>query len=201
MIRETFEKGRSDGSQPKYRNVAGVLNREFPARIHVHRVQDIMAALRLQEEYGFDLVLEHVTEGYMVADVLRERAVPCVVGPVPMTRRGSELQNITLSNAVILSRQGVKVAITCDHPSFPAWYLPYHAGMLVREGMDYDAALRAITIAPAEILGVSDRVGSLEPGKDADFVVFRGDPLEITSAIEAVVLNGRVIAGKLGHMG
>ncbi|HHW19331.1 MAG TPA: amidohydrolase [Firmicutes bacterium] len=200
MIREVLEKGRNGQVEPKFRNVAGLLKREFPARIHVHRVQDILAALRLQDEYKFDMVLEHVTEGYMVADILKDRGVPCVVGPVPMTRRGSELQNITLSNAVILAQRGVKVAITCDHPTFPAWYLPYHAGMLVREGMEYDQALKAITIIPAEILGVSDRVGSLEPGKDADFVVFQGDPLEITSRIEAVVSDGRVVAGKLGCM-
>ncbi len=198
LIREALEKGRGADTESEFRYLAALFSGEIPVRMHVHRSRDILAAIRLQEEYGFDLILDHVTEGYMIADVISESGTDCVVGPIMLTRRGSELKNISLANAIILSERRVRVAITCDHPTFPAWYLPYHAGVLVREGMDYDKTLETITINPAEILGVADRVGSLERGKDADFVIFQGDPLEITTPIQAVFIDGELVAGKIG---
>ncbi len=198
LIREALEYGKAENPEPKHRNTAALLRREFPARVHAHRVRDIEAIVALSKEYGFDLVLDHVTEGYMMAGALKENDIPCVVGPIIMVRMGPELQNLRLSNAITLVKAGVKVAVTCDHPSFPGWHLPMHAGILAREGMDYQEALKTITINAAEILGVQDRVGSIEKGKDADFVVFRGDPLEYASPIQAVVCNGEIAAGSIG---
>lgn len=195
LLRESLEAANGEKTEWKMKNLEGLLKKEYPARIHVHKYQDILSVLRLRDEYDFDLCLEHVTEGYKALDAIKAAGVPCVVGPINFTRRGSELENIRLDNAVILHNAGIKVAITCDHPTFPAWYLPYHAGMLVREGMPYEDALKTVTINAAEILGVSDRVGSLEEGKDADFVAFQGDPLEITTPIKAVVSDGELVAG------
>lgn len=174
-----------------------LLRREFPARAHVNRAQDILAALRLAEEFGFDLVLDHVTEGYLVADAIARRGVPCVVGPLPFARRGPELKNISLANPARLAAAGVRLAITTDSPTYPAGYLPVHAGMAVREGLPYEEALRAITISAATILGVADRVGSLEPGKDADLVGFTGDPLQATSRVGLVVVSGEIVTGEV----
>ncbi len=197
LLREALEGGRAETPEWRNRNTAALLRREFPARVHVHRVGDIRSVLTLADEYGFDVVLDHVTEGYMLPELLKDKGVPCVIGPITMTKMGPELRNSRVDNAIVLSQAGVKVAITCDHPSFPGWHLPLHAGILVREGMDYQQALRAVTLAPAEILGVQDRVGSIEQGKDADLVLFRGDPLEYASPIQAVVCDGRLVTGSL----
>jgi len=200
LIREALDYGKEEKPSRKYENTAALLRREFPARVHAHRVRDMQSMIDLSKEYGFDLVFEHATEGYMMADELRENNIPCVVGPIIMVRMGPELQNLRWDNAVTLVKAGVKVAITCDHPTFPGWYLPMHAGILAREGMDYQDALKTITLNAAEILGVADRVGSIEKGKDADFVVFDGDPLEYASPIKAVVCDGEVVLGCIGKV-
>jgi imidazolonepropionase-like amidohydrolase len=147
----------------------------------------------LRDEFGIDLVLHHVTEGHMMAEEIAERGVPCAVGPIAYTRRGLELANLTLACPGILARAGVKVALISDFPTFPPHYLPIHAGMAFREGMRYEDALGSITINAASILGVSDRVGSLEPGKDADLVVFDGDPLGVLSKARMVLSDGEIV--------
>lgn len=209
LIRENLEAARlyslkktsptSEDFNLKKELLLELLHREFPARVHVHTVRDIISIIGLQTEFGFDLVLDHVTEGYMIADELARRNVPCVVGPLTVTRRGSDLKNISLKNPAVLAKAGVKVALTTDHPTFPAGYLPFHAGIAVREGLDYEMALKAITIVPAEILGVADRVGSIGKGKDADMVLFHGDPLEIISEIRGVMVDGQFVAGSLSQ--
>jgi len=192
------DQGRPGEYDLKKEALVSLLRREFPARAHVHQTQDILAALRLAEEFGIDLVLDHVTEGYLLADAIARRGIPCVVGPLPFARRGPELKNLSLANPARLAAAGVKLAIMSDSPTFPAGYLPIHAGMAVREGLPYEEALRAITISAAEILGVADRVGSLEPGKDADMVGFSGDPLQATSRVSLVLVSGEVVVGDPG---
>lgn len=186
----------ADGPRPprdlKREALARLLAGDYPAHIHVHRVRDIELAVRLVEEFGFQAVLHHVTEGHLCSDRLAEKGLPCVVGPIAFSRRGSELRHLTPATPAALWRAGVKVAITTDHPTFPAHYLPIHAGMAVREGLPEAEALRAITINPAEILGVADRVGSLEPGKDADVVLWRGHPLDAITPVATVIIGGRV---------
>ncbi len=179
--------------------LAGLLAGDYPAHIHVHRARDIEQALRLADEFGFRPVLHHVTEGYLVGDELARRGVPCVVGPLPFTRRGPELKNLTPALAARLHGAGVKVAIATDAPTYPSHYLPLHAGMAVREGLPETAALEAITSVPAAILGVSGRVGSLEPGKDADVVLWRGHPLDSTTRVAAVYIQGRAAVDRLGE--
>lgn len=184
----------------KMEALARVLRREIKARIHAHRADDIMTAIRVAEEFNLDFVIEHATEGYLIADVLAQKKVPCTVGPLLMSRSKMELENVTLRNPGILAAAGVKVAIQCDTTTNTRW-LALHAGLAVREGMDSDEAMRAITINPAQILGLDHRLGSIEKGKDADLVIWSGHPFCSLSYPVKVMIEGqtvyeRALAGK-----
>ena len=172
--------------------LASALRRELPTHIHAHRADDIMTAIRIAEEFGLDCVLIHATEGYKIADVIAEKGYPCVPGPVLFSRMKLELRDLTPSNAGALARAGVKVAIQTDEGSATR-YLALNAAVAVSEGMDEAAALRAITLTPAEILRIADRVGSLEPGKDADIAVFSAHPFDVAHCrTERVWINGKL---------
>ncbi|MBT3375670.1 MAG: amidohydrolase [Lentisphaerae bacterium] len=167
-----------------------VLRGELPIKAHAHRADDIFTVLRLAREFGLRLTLDHATEGHLIADVLAAEHVPCIVGPSFGHRGKYELKHKSFKTPAILSEAGVKVAITTDSPVTPLQYLPLMAGLAVKEGLSISEAMKAITIAPAEILGISDRVGSLEAGKDADAVVMKGHPLEVMSTVQHVLING-----------
>lgn len=186
------EKGDDYERDLKMEALAKVLKREMKARIHAHRADDIMTAIRILEEFSVDFVLEHATEGFMIADIIAKKNIPCTVGPLLMGRSKMELLNVTLKNPGILAEAGVKVAIQCDATSGTKW-LGLHAGLAVREGMDPDEALRAITITPAEILGIESMVGSIEPGKDADLVLFSGHPFETMTVAKKVFIDGELV--------
>lgn len=175
----------------KLEALAKVLKREMKARIHAHRADDIMTAIRVLEEFNIDYVIEHCTEGFMIADILAEKKVKATVGPLLMSRSKMEIINTTLKNPGILARAGVKVAIQCDTSSGTKW-LALHAGLAVREGMCPEEALKAITINPAEILGLDHRLGSLEPGKDADVVIWSGHPFCTMTVAEKVFIDGQL---------
>ncbi|MGE5554240.1 MAG: amidohydrolase [Betaproteobacteria bacterium] len=172
--------------------VAGVLERRYPLRAHAHRADDIMTAIRVAEEFGIDLVIEHATEGHKIASELAARGIPVVVGPLLASRSKYELRDRSLETPRLLYEAGVRFALMTDHPVVPVQYLPLCAGLAVREGLPEEAALRAITLSAAEIMGVADRLGSLEPGKDADLVVWSGHPLEVRSRPVAVWCDGEV---------
>ncbi len=176
----------------KMEALARVLKREIKARIHAHRLDDIMTAIRIAEEFNLDFVIEHATEGYLIADILARKGVPCTVGPLLMSRAKMELLQVSLANPGILAKAGVKVAIQCDTTANTRW-LALHAGIAVREGMPEDAAWRSITINPAEILGIDSRLGSIEPGKDADLVIWSGHPFETLTVAEKVFIEGEPI--------
>ncbi|MBE3519391.1 MAG: amidohydrolase [Firmicutes bacterium] len=176
----------------KMEALARVLRREIKARIHAHRLDDIMTAIRIAEEFNLDFVIEHATEGYLIADILAQKKVPCTVGPLLMSRAKMELLQVSLANPGILAKAGVKVAIQCDTTTNTRW-LALHAGIAVREGMPEDAAWRAITINPAEILGIDSRLGSIEPGKDADLVIWSGHPFETMTVAEKVFIEGELV--------
>ena len=169
-----------------------VLRREMKARIHCHRADDIMTAIRIAEEFNLDFVLEHATEGYKVADILADKHVPCVVGPLLMGPAKHELWEVRLDNPAILARAGVKVAIQMDGSSITKW-LPMNTGIAVREGLDIREALRAITINPAEIIGLGDRLGSIEVGKEADLAIWNGHPLSNFTTCQTVIVAGKVV--------
>jgi imidazolonepropionase-like amidohydrolase len=170
-----------------------VLRREIPWRQHCHRADDIATALRLAAEFGYDLVLDHGTEGYLIANKIAAAGVPVVTGPLITSRSKVELRNRTLANPGLLAAAGVTVSIATDHPVVPVHLLIVQVALAVKEGLDPSTALRAVTINPARILGVADRVGSLVPGKDADLVIWSGDPLDVRSRAEAVYIEGREV--------
>lgn len=168
-----------------------VLARELPWRQHCHRADDIATALRLAGEFGYRLVLDHGTEAHLLADLIAERGVPVVVGPLITTRSKVELRHRTMAAPGVLHDAGVEIAIATDHPVVPIHFLVHQATFAVKEGLDRDAALRALTINPARVLGVDDRLGSLAVGKDADLCVWSGDPLDVLSRVELALVGGR----------
>jgi imidazolonepropionase-like amidohydrolase len=170
-----------------------VLDGELPWCQHCHRADDIATALRLADEFGYRLVVNHGTEGHLVADLLAERGIPVIVGPLFTTRSKVELRERSLRTPGVLARAGVEVAITTDHPVVPIHFLVHQATLAVKEGLDADTALRSITTNPARILGLDDRVGSLKPGLDGDVVIWSGDPLDVMSRALRVFVDGREV--------
>ena len=170
-----------------------VLRKETPAHFHAHRADDIATAVRLSREFDLDLAVVHGTEGYKVTELLARYKVPVITGPCLTDRSKPELVGQILENPALLTRAGVEVAICTDHPETPIQYLPLCAAMAVRGGMEPEEALAAITSVPARIAGIQHRVGTLTPGKDADIVVATGHPLDWSSRVTAVFLEGKRI--------
>lgn len=177
----------------KMDSLAMVLLKEIPMRWHAHRTDDILTAFRIRDEFGFDMVLDHATEAHLIPDELLKRNIPAVVGPNMTAKYKVELRNRTLSTPGILVRAGVKVALTTDHWVVPIQYLPVALMMAVKEGLDRNEALKLVTVNPAEIMGVSDRIGSLKPGADADLVIWSGDPLDLYQRPVNVYINGKEV--------
>jgi len=165
-----------------------LLRGQVPAHIHAHRADDIFTAIRLSKTFGFKYKLVHCTEGHMVADILAKEGCEVFAGPVIGDRSKPELVNSTPQNAAILSKNGVKVAIITDHPEVVSQYLLLSADIACHCGMDFMESLRAITINPAQMLGLDDRIGSLEAGKDADLVIF-GKEIAYHD-VQRVMING-----------
>ncbi|WP_156757589.1 amidohydrolase [Actinokineospora pegani] len=173
--------------------LAAVLDGDLPWCQHAHRADDIATALRLAAEFGYRLVLNHGTEAHLLADLIAERGVPVVTGPLFTTRTKVELRHRTLRNPGILDRAGVQIAITTDHPVIPINFLVHQVTLAVKEGLDPESGLRSITVNPASMLGLDDRVGALKVGLDADVVVWSGDPLDVMSRALQVFVDGRQV--------
>ncbi|MEZ0536591.1 amidohydrolase [Caldicellulosiruptoraceae bacterium PP1] len=182
----------------KNQSLIPVLKREIPLKAHAHRSDDIFTAIRIAKEFNLDLTLDHVTEGHLIVDELKEEGYPCIVGPNLTDRSKIELKNLDFKNPGILSQNGLLVAIMTDHPVIPLKYLPLCAALAVKSGMDEYEALKAITINPAKILKVADRVGSIKVGKDADIVIMDGHPFDLFSNVEYVIIDGQIAFKKEG---
>ena len=177
-----------------------VINREIPLKAHAHRADDILTVLRVCKEFDVDVTLDHVTEGHLIVDQLGEAKRPVLVGPSFGSKSKFELKEKSFETPGILANAGLEVCIITDAPVIPLNYLPLCAGLAVREGMDEDAAWRAITINPAKVAGIAERVGSLDRGKDADFAIWQGDPLKDIHAIdcdtmEVIMKDGYLVRG------
>jgi imidazolonepropionase-like amidohydrolase len=170
-----------------------VLRREIPWRQHCHRADDIATALRLADEFGYRLVIDHGTEAALLADRIAERGVPVMAGPLLTSRSKVELRNRSLGNPGRLAAAGVELGIITDHPVVPIQFLHVQAALAVKDGLDAAAALRAVTLTPARVIGVDDRLGSLEPGKAATLCLWSGDPLDVRSRVEAAWIDGRPV--------
>ncbi|MBT1001159.1 amidohydrolase [Paenarthrobacter sp. DKR-5] len=191
--RDYMEKKDKNGTDLKLEALAMVLRREIPWRQHAHRADDIATAMRIAEEFGYELVIDHGTEAHLLADVLAAKQIPVLIGPLFTSRSKVELRNRSLANPGKLADAGVEISIITDHPVVPIHFLVHQATLAVKEGLDRDTALRAITLNPAKVLGLSDRVGSLAAGKDADLVLWSGDPLDVMQRALRVWIGGRQV--------
>ena len=170
-----------------------VIRREIPLKAHAHRADDMFTALRIAKEFNVKITLEHVTEGSLIVDELAKEKVMLAVGPTLSHRSKFELKNLSFKTPGDLANAGCHVSIITDAPVIPQQYLRVCAGLAVKEGMKPFDALKAITINPAEHAGISDRVGSLEVGKDADLVLMDGCLFESQSNVVATYIDGKKV--------
>jgi imidazolonepropionase-like amidohydrolase len=169
-----------------------VLKREMPLLVHVHRADDFLTALRIKDEFNIDMIIQHGTEAFLVADELARRDVPVFLGPLLVNRAKVEMKEVSFKNALKLEKSGVKFSLVTDHPVIPIEHLRVCAALTVREGLDEFSALQALTCRPAEILKVADEIGTIEPGQHADIVIFDGHPLDFRSKVDMVLVDGKI---------
>lgn len=197
---DNYKKDSEEYEKPEYdikcEALIPLLNKEIPMKAHAHRADDIMTAIRIAKEFDINLTLEHATEAHLIADRIKKEGVLCNLGPTLSDRSKPELKNMTFESYGILEKKGIPVSIITDHPETPINFLPLCAALAVKHGMSEMGALKAITINPAEALGISDKVGSLKVGKDADIAVFDKNPLDIFSKTKFVFINGEMVYGK-----
>ncbi|SKC65726.1 amidohydrolase family protein [Maledivibacter halophilus] len=177
----------------KYEEMDTVFKKEMPLQISAHKAQDIQSAMKLGKMYGLNTIINYCTEGYMIIDQLVKANSHIMLGPYLTDKSSNELINRKDEIPNILSQRDIMFCLTTDHPEVPVQLLSMCAAVAVKNGLDYLRALKAITINPARILGIDDRVGSLEVGKDADIVVFDGDPLKTSTNVVMTLLNGSII--------
>lgn len=199
MQAREYGQQKADGKQPpfnaRWEAMAPVLSGQLPIHVHAHRSDDIHTAMRIAAEFGLRCVLVHCTDGHLNARHIKEAGIPAIVGPTMMSSTKQETHNISFKTPAQLVRSGVKVAITTDHDVISLEFLPVCAAMAVRQGLPVDDALRAITLAPAQIAGIDGRVGSLKVGKDADISVFSKHPFEYDARANAVFVDGQMVFG------
>lgn len=176
----------------KYECWLPVLSGEIPLKAHAHRADDILTAIRIAKEYGLTMTLDHCSEGHLIAEEVKASGFPAIVGPDLSSRSKIEVQNMAFKTVGILNKAGVKTAITTDHPVSLIQSLPICAGLAVKSGLTEDEALKSITIYPAQICGVADRVGSLEAGKDADIAIFNGNPMNLATKSMCTLIDGEI---------
>ena len=185
----------------KLESMLPVIRRELPLKIHAHRADDILTAIRIAKEFDLRITLDHFTEGYLIInrikDDLKQLDAGVIVGPLLSDRSKIELRNLSMTAPRTLYENGIKFAMMTDHPVIPEQYLPVCAALAVREGLPEKAALESITINAAEIVGISDRVGSIEVGKDADIAVFYGHPFDFRARCVMTLVNGEIVFDEL----
>ena len=174
-----------------------LVRKEVKAHFHCHRADDIFTAIRIAKEFDIDFILIHATEGHLVADILGREGVSAVVGPIICDRSKPEMKQLSTANPLSMWKNGVEISLCTDHPVIPVQYLPMSAAVAVKAGLPFDEAMKSITINAAKIVGISDRVGSIEVGKDADFALFDGNPLEIMSQAVMVMINGEIVVNNI----
>ncbi len=190
--RQYFENGNDSQKSFTMECYRDLFEGRIPMKAHVHRADDIFTAIRIADEFGLSLTLDHCTEGHLIAEAIAESKHPAIVGPSLASRSKDEVSLSDFKTPGILQKAGVLVALTTDHPVSRIQYLPLCAGLAAKEGMSQWGALRAITIDAARICRLDHRLGSLKEGKDADIVIYDGDPLQIASSVKYTVVNGQI---------
>jgi imidazolonepropionase-like amidohydrolase len=178
----------------KLHSMLPVLKKEIPLKAHAHRADDIFTALRIAKEFDLDITLDHCTEGHLIVEELKAAGKPCLIGPTFGSRTKVELRNKSFETPKILTDAGIKTAIITDSNVIPIQHLPMCAGMAVKAGLAEEEAWRTITINPAEITGIDDKVGSLKVGKDADIAIFKGNPLlDVDYETVITIIDGKIV--------
>lgn len=185
--------GKNKEKDLHYEAYVPVLRREIPLKAHAHRADDILTAIRIAREFGVNMTLDHCSEGHLIVDEIKESGFPAIVGPDFASRNKIEVQNMAFKTAGILSKAGILTAITTDHPVSIIQTLPLCAAMAVKEGMEMEEALKAITINAARICGVDDKIGSLDPGKQGDVVIYNGHPFDIFTQTMCTIIKGQIV--------
>lgn len=197
---QEYENDKEENEKPEFdmklHALVPVIKRELVVKAHAHRADDILTAIRIAKEFNLDMTLDHCTEGWLIADVLKEYGYDVIVGPLLTDRSKVELRNQTLKAPGILAGAGVSVAIMSDHPCVPSQHLMLCAALAVREGMSQEDALKAITINAAKSVRLDSRIGSIEVGKDADMVLFDGHPFNYTGKVSMTFINGQLVYEK-----
>jgi len=189
---EALEKNESFKVNLKFESGLKVINKEIPFRIHAHRHDDIMTAIRICEEFNIEYSIEHCTDGHLISEYLGKRNVVSMLGPGLSSSGKVEADNYSDENAAILHNAGAKVSLMSDHPFLNIRYFLHYAAIVHKHGLDFDTTLRAITINPAIAIGVDHLVGSLETDKDCDFIVLGGLPLTLEGRVEKTYINGQL---------
>ena len=191
---EDKEAGNNPAFDMKLEAMIPVIKGEIPLKAHAHRADDILTSIRVAKEFGVGLTLDHCTDGALIADELAEEGLPAFVGPSLGSKTKIELKNKSFTTPKVLAEAGVKVSIITDAPVIPLQYLPMCAALAVNAGLDSEYAWRAITINPAVSTGIGDRVGSLEPGKDGDIVIWTADPMTTVGAeSHTTIIDGKIV--------
>ena len=166
-----------------------VIRGEMRCRIHCHRADDILTAVRISEEFNLDFVVEHCTEGFMVADILAKKGVKCVVGPLRLIPAKMEIWNCTMENPGLMEKAGLEIALSADAQTATRW-LPEEVGIAMAYGISEEMAFKALTVNAAKILNLDHRMGTLEAGKDADLAIFDGHPFSNMTRCKATMIDG-----------
>ncbi|PNR93989.1 amidohydrolase [Petrotoga sp. 9PWA.NaAc.5.4] len=177
----------------KYEIGEKVLKKEIPARIHAHRKDDILTAIRLAEEFNFDLIIEHATEAYKIADYIKEKNIPLILGPLLGFRTKLETRDMSFESISIINEKGILCSLMCDHPVIHLEYASIQAATALRYGAKEEDLLKMLTINPAKILKIDSRVGTIDAGKDADLVIWSGHPFEFKSYVEKTIIEGKIV--------
>ena len=200
LLRETLQKAKlynpKDGYDADMEAMQPVLQKIIPMKIHAHRADDILTAIRIAKEFDINITLDHCTEGHLVAEYVKKSGFPAIVGTDLTSKNKIEVANMSFKTCGVLNEAGVLTAITTDHPVALIQYLPLCAGLSVRAGLPMEEAYKAITINPAKICGVDARVGSLEIGKDADIAIFDDNPMNTFTNTIYTIINGKVVYSK-----
>lgn len=192
-----YEEDKEENEKPEFdmklNALLPVIKGELVVKVHAHRADDIFTAIRIAKEFNLDITLDHCTDGWLIADILKDYGYDVILGPILTDRSKLELRNQSAKAPGILSKAGVNVSIMSDHPCVPSNHLMLCVALAVREGMSEQDALKAVTINAARSVRLNDRIGSLEVGKDADMVLFTCNPFDYMSRVKMTFINGKLV--------
>ncbi len=204
LLRETLEKtkeylakkeaGKDVAYDQKLEAMIPVVKKELPLKCHAHRADDILTAIRIAKEENIKITLDHVTDARCILPQIKESGFPCICGPALTHKSKFELANMSFETPNELYKAGILFSIITDSPVIPQQYLSLSAALAAKAGLPEYEAIKAITINPAKILGLDNRVGSIKVGKDADFVICTKNILDTQNEIQSVYVDGKKAA-------